>query len=125
MIATDHAPHTPEEKERPFAEAPSGIIGLETALALGITKLVLPGHLGLGELVRKMTLAPAALYGLEAGFLAEGGPADIALVDEHETWTVTDFASKSANSPFIGETLTGRVKLVISAGKIVYQDGED
>jgi dihydroorotase len=124
MIATDHAPHAGEEKARPFAEAPSGIIGLETALALGITKLVLPGHLSLGELIGKMTAAPAALYGLEAGFLAEGGPADIAIIDENETWTVAGFASKSANSPFAGERLTGRVKLVISAGKTVYQDGE-
>ena len=125
MIATDHAPHAAEEKALPFAEAPSGIIGLETALALGITKLVLPGRLRLGELVGKMTVAPAALYGLEAGFLAEGGPADIAIIDENETWTVAGFASKSANSPFVGETLTGRVKLLISAGKTVYQDGED
>jgi dihydroorotase len=124
MIATDHAPHAAAEKARPFAEAPSGITGLETALALGITKLVLPGHLSLGELIGKMTAAPAALYGLDAGFLAEGGPADIAVIDPEETWTVTDFASKSANSPFIGETLTGRVKLLICAGKIVYQDGE-
>jgi dihydroorotase len=124
LIATDHAPHAAEEKARPFAEAPSGVIGLETALALGITKLVLPGHLSLGELIGKMTAAPAALYGLEAGFLAEGGPADIALIDRDETWTVAGFASKSANSPFVGEKLTGRVKLVISAGNIVYQDGE-
>jgi dihydroorotase len=124
MIATDHAPHAAEEKARPFAGAPSGIIGLETALALGITNLVLPGHLSLGELVGKMTAAPAALYGLEAGFLAEGGPADIAIIDENETWTVADFASKSANSPFVGATLTGKVKYAISAGKIVYRDGE-
>jgi dihydroorotase len=123
MIATDHAPHSAEEKAGPFAKAPSGIIGLETALALGIANLVLPGHLSLGELIGKMTLAPAALYGLEAGFLAEGGPADIAIIDESETWTVAGFASKSSNSPFIGQTLTGRVKYTISAGKIVWQDG--
>jgi dihydroorotase len=125
MIATDHAPHSAEEKAWYIAKAPSGIIGLETALALGITNLVLPGHLGLGELIGKMTLAPAALYGLEAGFLAEGCPADIAISDESETWTVAKFASKSSNSPFIGQTLTGRVKYTISAGKIVYQDGEE
>jgi dihydroorotase len=125
LIATDHAPHAAEEKALPFADAPSGVTGLETALALGITNLVLPGHLSLGELIRKMTVAPAKLYGLEAGFLAEGGPADITIIDESETWTVADFASKSANSPFIGQTLTGRVKRVISAGKTVYQDGGD
>jgi dihydroorotase len=123
MIATDHAPHAAWEKAGPFAGAPSGVIGLETALALGITALVLPGHLSLGELIGKMTLAPAALYGLEAGFLAEGGPADIAIVDQAETWTVAGFASKSANSPFAGEQLTGKVKLVLCAGKIVYRDG--
>jgi dihydroorotase len=124
LIATDHAPHAAEEKARPFADAPSGVTGLETALALGITNLVLPGHLSLGELIGKMTVAPASLYGLEAGFLAESGPADITIIDESETWTVEDFASKSANSPFIGQTLTGRVKRVICAGKTVYQDGE-
>ncbi|GHT83967.1 dihydroorotase [Spirochaetia bacterium] len=125
MIATDHAPHSIEEKARPFAEAPSGLIGLETALALGITKLVLPGHLSLPALIGKMTAAPAALYGLPAGFLAEGGPADITIIDHRETWTVAGFASKSSNSPFIGQTLTGKVKYTISAGKIVYRDGED
>ncbi|WP_010256255.1 dihydroorotase [Treponema primitia] len=124
MIATDHAPHGAEEKSRPFAEAPSGLIGLETALALGITNLVLPGYLSLSELIGKMTAAPAALYGLEAGFLAEGGPADITIIDDRETWTVSGFVSKSANSPFIGQTLTGKVKYTICAGKIVYQDGE-
>ncbi|MDR1249797.1 MAG: dihydroorotase [Treponema sp.] len=125
MIATDHAPHSAAEKARPFAEAPSGVTALETALALGIANLVLPGYLGLGELIGKMTAAPAALYGLEAGFLAEGGPADIAIIDENKTWTVGEFASKSSNSPFIGQTLTGRVTYTISAGKIVYQDGEE
>ncbi|MDR1596431.1 MAG: dihydroorotase, partial [Treponema sp.] len=124
MIATDHAPHGAEEKARPFAEAPGGIIGLETALALGITNLVLPGHLSLPGLIGKMTAAPAALYGLEAGFLAEKGPADITIIDDREPWTVSGFASKSSNSPFIGQTLTGKVKLTICAGKIVYQDGE-
>ncbi|GHV25030.1 dihydroorotase [Spirochaetia bacterium] len=122
MIATDHAPHNIEEKARPFAEAPSGLIGLETALALGITNMVLPGHLTLPELIGKMTAAPAALYGLDAGYLAEGGPADITILDDRETWTVDGFVSKSANSPFAGRTLTGKVKYTICGGKIVYQD---
>jgi dihydroorotase len=124
MIATDHAPHNMEEKKRPFAAAPSGLIGLETALALGITNLVLPGHLTLPELIGKMTAAPAALYDLEAGFLAEGGPADITIIDDRETWTVGGFVSKSSHSPFVGETLTGKVKYTISGGILVYQDGE-
>jgi dihydroorotase len=125
IIATDHAPHSSDEKARPFAQAPSGIIGLETALALGITNLVLPGHLTLPELIGKMTDAPARLYGFEAGFLVEDGPADITIIDDKESWTVSGFVSKSSNSPFVGQTLTGKVKYTICAGKIVYQDGEE
>jgi len=123
MIATDHAPHSAEEKLRPFTEAPSGMIGLETALALGITNLVRTGHLTMQDLIRKMTAAPAALYGFNAGFLAEEGPADITIFDDRETWTVSDFSSKSANSPFIGQTLTGKVKYTICDGRILYRDG--
>ena len=123
MIATDHAPHSREEKSRPFAQAPSGLIGLETTLALGITNLVKTGHLGITELIRKMTAAPARLYGFNAGFLAEGGPADIAIFDDQETWIVSEFRSKSANSPLIGQTLTGKVKYTICKGKILYRDG--
>jgi len=123
IIASDHAPHGGEEKARPFAEAPSGMIGLETALALGITNLVRTGHLTIHDLISKMTAAPAALYGFNAGFLAEGGPADIAIFDDRETWTVSDFSSKSANSPFIGQTLTGKIKYTICNGKILYRDG--
>ena len=122
MIATDHAPHSGEEKSRPITEAPSGMIGLETALALGITNLVRTGHLTLQDLIQKMTLAPAALYQFPGGFLAEGVPADITIFDERESWTVTDFASKSANSPFIGQTLTGKIKYTICGGKILYRD---
>ncbi|MDR0561536.1 MAG: dihydroorotase [Spirochaetaceae bacterium] len=122
MIATDHAPHTAEEKNRPIPEAPSGMIGLETALALGITNLVRKGHLTLQDLIRKMTLAPAGLYGFPAGFLAEGGPADIAIFDERQTWTVSDFASKSSNSPFTGQTLNGKIYYTICGGTIVYRD---
>ncbi|GHV78950.1 dihydroorotase [Spirochaetia bacterium] len=125
MIATDHAPHNIEEKEKPFAEAPGGLIGLETALALGITNLVLPGHLTLPALIGKMTAAPAQLYGLDAGYLAEGGIADITILDDRETWTVGGFVSKSSNSPFAGSTLTGKVKYTICGGKIVYQDATD
>ena len=122
MIATDHAPHSAEEKARPLTEAPSGIIGLETALALGITHLVKPGHLSLCALMEKMSLNPARLYKLSCGRLEAGAPADLVLFDENEAWTVTDFASKSSNSPFAGERLTGRVKYTICEGKVVYQD---
>jgi dihydroorotase len=122
IIATDHAPHSEEEKSRPLQEAPCGMIGLETALALGVTNLVRAGRLTLPDLIRKMTLAPAALYTLNGGYLAEGGPADITIFDERETWTVSDFSSKSANSPFIGQTLRGKIKYTICGGKIVYRD---
>lgn len=123
MIATDHAPHSAEEKAKPLAEAPSGMTGLETALALGITNLVRKGHIGLAALIEKMTLQPARLYGFDAGYLAEGGPADILVFDEKESWKVLDFASRSNNSPFVGQTLQGKVKLTICGGKAVYSDG--
>ena len=114
VIATDHAPHSEEEKAREFAKAPSGIIGLETSFAAGYTYLVKPGHLTISKLIERMTADPARLYGLNAGTLSEGAPADIVLIDTEEEWLVTDdFASKSKNSPYIGETLTGKVKMTI------------
>lgn len=121
IISTDHAPHSREEKQKDIKDAPSGMIGLETALALGITNLVKPGCLTLSELLEKMTINPARLYELPAGYLAEGGPADMVLFDENEKWTVEDrFFSKSNNSPFIGMELAGRVKYTICGGRIVY-----
>ena len=101
MIATDHAPHSTEEKERPLTEAPSGIIGLETALSLGIRELVRKGYLSMSQLVRKMSLAPARLYHLDAGYVAEGGPADLVVFDPDKEWVVERFASKAVNSPFL------------------------
>lgn len=124
LIATDHAPHSAEEKAKSITEAPSGIIGLETALSLGITSLVRPGYLTLPELIRKMTWNPAKLYGLEGGCLAEGGPADLVLFAPEESYTVDGFVSKSCNSPFRGARLTGKVKATVCDGKIVYRDGE-
>ncbi len=122
MIATDHAPHTADEKAKPFTQAPSGIIGLETALALGITNLVRKGHLTVMQLMEKMSLAPAKLYKLDAGYIAEGAPADLVIFDEAETWTVgPDFASKASNSPFVGEELHGKVKFTICNGKVAYE----
>ncbi|MCM1185117.1 MAG: dihydroorotase [Lachnoclostridium sp.] len=120
IIATDHAPHTAEEKNKPITEAPSGIIGLETALSLGITVLVEGGHLTMKELLLKMSTNPAEMYHLNAGYLTEGGPADIVLIDPKEKFTVGDFASKASNSPFMGWELTGRVKMTICNGEIVY-----
>lgn len=120
MIATDHAPHSIDEKSKPLTEAPSGIIGLETSLALGITELVKPGHLTLLELMRKMSQNPAALYHLPCQGITEGAPADLVIFDADEEWKVESFRSKAVNSPFKGWTLTGRVHYTICEGKVVY-----
>lgn len=120
MIATDHAPHSMEEKARPLTEAPSGIIGLETSLSLGIRELVNKGYLSMAELVRKMSYAPAQLYHLDAGYVAEGGPADLVVFDPRKEWVVESFASKAVNSPFIGETMPGVISYTICGGEIVY-----
>lgn len=122
MIATDHAPHSAQEKAKPLTEAPSGIIGLETALSLGIQELVNKGYLSMMELIGKMSLAPATLYHLDAGYLKEGGPADLVVFDPKKEWVVKNFASKSANSPFMGETLPGVVSYTICGGEVVYRE---
>ena len=120
LIATDHAPHTKEEKERPFAEAPSGIIGLEMALALGITELVKKEKLSMEELLAKMSLNPAKLYGMDAGYLAEGGPADMVIFDADCSQTFWHFYSKASNTPFAGKTCKSEIEYTICAGKIAY-----
>lgn len=124
IIATDHAPHTAEEKAKPITEAPSGIIGLETALALGITHLVEEGYLTMKQLLALMSLNPAGMYHLEAGYLAENGPADVILIDTAAEVIPGDYASKSANTPFTGWKLRGKVHTAICAGKIVAAQGE-
>ncbi len=120
LIATDHAPHSAEEKARPLTEAPSGIIGLETSLALGITSLVRPGYLTLMQLLEKMTVNPAKLYRLPYGTIAMGAAADLAIFSPEESWTPTEFASKSSNSPFTGSRLFGKVKYTICRGEVIY-----
>ena len=123
FIATDHAPHSPEEKARELAQAPSGMIGLETALALGVTNLVRKGHLTMLQLLEKMTVNPARFYGLDAGTLRAGAPADLVIFDEREKWTVEEdkFRSKSRNSPFTGMELYGKVHCTICGGNVVYE----
>lgn len=121
IIATDHAPHSKEEKAKPLTEAPSGIIGLETALSLGITELVQKGYLTMRQLLGAMSTNPAAMYHLDAGYLAEGGPADVVLIDTAAVTTAGDYASKASNSPFTGWELTGRVKYTICGGRVVYE----
>lgn len=118
IIATDHAPHSKEEKEKDLASAPSGITGLETSLGLGITELVDKGYLSMMELLEKMTLNPAKLYRLEQGRLQEGKPADIVIFDPKEKWIVKEYKSKASNSPFTGWELTGKVKYTICNGKV-------
>ena len=120
LIATDHAPHTRAEKAKPITEAPSGIIGLETALALGITELVKTKKLTMMELLGKMTWNPARMYHLDAGYLEEGGPADMVIFDPDSTQTFFTFYSKSSNTPFAGKTCKSTVEYTISDGKIAY-----
>ncbi len=120
IIATDHAPHSKEEKEREFKEAPSGITGLETALPLGITKLVQEANMPMLDFLARMTWNPARLYGLKAGFLAEGGPADLVIFSENEVFQMRKSASKSENTPFFGVALKGKVCYTICRGEIVY-----
>lgn len=124
IIATDHAPHSKEEKERELTKAPSGILGLETALSLGISELVEKNGFSFMELISRMSYEPAKMYGLEAGYIEEKGPADLILIDPNELWKVEGFASKSQNSPFLGKMMLGKVKTTICKGKIVYSDKE-
>ena len=121
MIATDHAPHSQEEKEREFSAAPSGIIGLETALALGVTNLVKRGYLSMMDLLARMTVNPARLYGFDCGDISEGKAADIVIFCPDEVWQVEHFASKASNSPFLGAQLCGKVRCTICDGKVVYR----
>lgn len=122
LIATDHAPHAKEEKDKPITEAPSGIIGLETAFGLAVANLVVPGILTLAQLFEKMSLNPARLYHLPAGEIKVGNAADIVIFDEKETYVFLeeDICSKSHNTPFIGSTLQGKIYVTIAGGSIVY-----
>ena len=104
-------------------KAPSGIIGLETALGAGIAALVRPGHLSLMQLMNLMSASPAAFAGLEPVGITQGSRADLVLFDENQTWTVQkdSFASKASNSPFIGMELPGLIKCTICGGRIAYR----
>lgn len=122
IIATDHAPHSKEEKERPLTEAPSGIIGLETALSLALTNLVGKEGFSIADIITLMSCNPAKLYGLKAGTLSVGSAADIVIFDATQVRKAGNYVSKSQNSPFTGMDLTGVVKYTIVNGEIVYQD---
>jgi dihydroorotase len=122
VIATDHAPHHYDEKEREFADAPNGIIGLETALAVNITWLVSSGIVDLSTLVMRMSTAPAKLFHLPGGTLANGADADVTVFDPAAKWTVdpTTFRSKGRNTPYAGRTLDGRVHATIVGGRVIH-----
>ncbi|MCD4780208.1 MAG: dihydroorotase [Candidatus Omnitrophica bacterium] len=123
-ISTDHAPHTREDKEQDFDHAPFGMIGLETALGVTVSELVLQDYLTWPQLVQRMSLKPAELLQLDnKGKIKEGFDADITIIDPEAEWEVRaeDFVSKSSNSPFIGRTLKSKVKYTIYGGKVVYQ----
>jgi dihydroorotase len=125
VLATDHAPHTREEKELEFDKAPFGIIGLETALPLYAKALVAPGHLTWSQLIEKMTIAPARIMGLTGkGTLSKGADADITVFNPSHEWTI-DLAksrSKSRNTPFGGWKVAARVKKTIVGGNVVFSD---
>lgn len=125
-IATDHAPHTPEDKAD-FEKAPNGSIGMETSLAVGVTYLVKPGLLSFSQLIEKMSANPSKLLGIPAGTLAVGAPADIALVDLNREWTVdaNRLHGKSKNTPFKGMTLTGKVVKTFLGGEVVFDEAAD
>lgn len=120
MVATDHAPHSREEKAKDITTAPSGITGLETSLALGIRELVNKGYMTLKELLYRMTAGPAGIYGIDAGYIKEGGKADFVIFDPDEMWDFVQSMSKSSNTPFLGERLPGKISYTICNGKVVY-----
>lgn len=123
IIATDHAPHSAQEKQRQFDQAPSGIIGLETALSLAVTNLVRPGHLSYVELFQRMCLNPARLYRLDAGSIEKGKAADLVIFDENRAVVPGNYRSKSTNSPFTGQKLYGQVRYTICGGRVVFEGG--
>jgi dihydroorotase len=125
LIATDHAPHHYDEKEREFADAPNGIVGLETALAVVVTNLVEKGALDFSALVDRMACTPARLFNLPGGSLKRGAVADVTVFNPSERWKVDpmQFLSKGRNSPYTGMTLVGRAACTIVAGSVVYRSG--
>ncbi|MBN2565156.1 MAG: dihydroorotase, partial [Candidatus Eisenbacteria bacterium] len=122
-IASDHAPHSLEEKQVEFDEAPPGMIGLETLLPLTLTQLVQPGTITLERAIELMSTDPASMLGIPHGSLALGSPADVTVFDPDWAWEIREswFLSKSKNSPFIGRRVKGRVVLTVSRGEIVFE----
>ena len=125
-IASDHAPHSLEEKQVEFNAAPPGMIGIETLLPLTLTNLVGGGAVTLARAIELMTVDPARILGIEAGSLAVGERADVVIFDPESEWEVTRdwFMSKSGNSPFVGRRLRGRVVMTIARGEVVFEEDE-
>ena len=123
LVATDHAPHHYDEKEREFSDAPNGIVGLETALAVVMKWLVKPGIIDLATLIDRMSVSPARIFNLPGGSLSRGAVADVTVFDPAREWTVDParFVSKGRNSPYVGHTLQGVVMCTIVGGRIVHQ----
>jgi dihydroorotase len=123
-LVTDHAPHTADDKRQPFDQAPFGIVGLETALALTMTGLVAPGHVALTRALELWTEAPRRVLGLPEVRIEAGSTADLVLIDPDATWTVDPerFHTKGRSTPFAGEVLQGRVRLTVCGGRVTHRD---
>ena len=121
IIATDHAPHTVEEKSKEITKAPSGIIGLETSFSICYENLVLTEEISLMKLIELMSTNPARIYGLEGGEISEGKIADLAIIDLDSEYKIDKYKSKSSNTPFKDKTLRGEVLYTISEGELVYK----
>ena len=126
VIATDHAPHSPAEKEGVYEEALNGIVGLETALPICYTELVQSGVLSVMELMDRMSYGPARILGINRGTLMAGSPADITIFESQEKYLINrnDFKSKSRNTPFDGRQVWGKVKMTVVDGVVVYNSKE-
>ena len=124
VIATDHAPHSAEEKARPLTRAPSGMIGLETSLAITLTELYHTKKMELPAIIRRMTTNPSDILHLPKGRMSLGVDADLTIFDPDEAWVIDpeQFASKARNTPFAGRTVKGKVKYTIVKGEVIYQD---
>lgn len=121
IIATDHAPHTSEEKSKEITKAPSGIIGLETSFSICYENLVLTEEISLMKLIELMSTNPARIYGLEGGEISQGKIADLAIIDLDSEYKIDKYKSKSSNTPFKDKTLRGEVLYTISEGELVYK----
>ncbi|WP_282925153.1 dihydroorotase [Peptoniphilus genitalis] len=121
IIATDHAPHTAEEKSKEITKAPSGIIGLETSFSICYENLVLTKEISLMKLIELMSTNPARIYGLEGGEISQSKIADLAIIDLESEYKIDKYKSKSSNTPFKDKTLRGEVLYTISEGKIVFK----